>query len=76
LQVKRQIAVFLLFYAATNVLGGSPKLSLSPGTGNPKYATASSAVCVLRNAFMSVLQHDTSYVVVFNFVQTSTKKFF
>jgi len=28
LQVKHQIAVFLLFYATTNGLGGSPKLSL------------------------------------------------
>jgi len=48
LQVKHQIAVFLLFYAATNRLGGSPKLSLSPRARNPRYATASSAVCFLR----------------------------
>jgi len=51
LQVKHQIAVFLLFYAATNGLGGSPKLSLSPGAGNPRYATASSVVCFYVNCF-------------------------
>jgi len=31
--------MFLLFYAATNGLGAL-KLSLSPGAGNPRYATA------------------------------------
>jgi len=44
LQVKHQIAVFLLFYAVTNGLGGRPKLSLYPGAGNPRYATASSVI--------------------------------
>jgi len=52
--VKRQIAVFLIFYAATNGLGGSPKLSLSPDAGNPRYATASSVVCSLRSVFIYV----------------------
>jgi len=36
---KHQIAVFLLFYAATNGLGAL-KLSLSPGAVNPRYTTA------------------------------------
>ena len=74
--------MFLLFYATTNGLGGSPKLSLSPGAGKPGYATASSVVCFLRSAFMSVaaimLQIEMLfgiYVVVFNFVETSTKNY-
>jgi len=44
MQVKHQIAVFLLFYAATNGLGAL-KLSLSPSAVNPRYATAWSVVC-------------------------------
>jgi len=51
LQAKHQIAVFLLFYAATDGLGGNPKLSLSPGVGNPRYATASSVVCCFAKCF-------------------------
>ena len=51
--IKHQIAVFPLFYGATNGLGAL-KLSLSPGTGNPRYATAWSVICFLQSAFMSV----------------------
>jgi len=54
LQVKHQIAVFLLFYAATNGLGGSTKLNLFPGAGNLRYAIAWSVVCFLQSAFRSV----------------------
>jgi len=60
LEVKHQIAFFLLFYAATNGLGGSPKLSLSPGAGNPRYTTASSVVCFFCEVFSCLLlQHGT-----------------
>jgi len=69
------MTVFLLFYAATNGLGGSPELSLSPGAGNPRYATASSVVRFLRSAFMSIAEILFGiYVDVLNFVQASTKK--
>jgi len=51
--IKHQIAVFLLFYAATNGLGVL-KLSLSPGAVNPRHATAWSVVCFLQSAFMFV----------------------
>jgi len=30
---------------------GAPKLNLSPGAGNPRYATVWSVVCFLQNAF-------------------------
>jgi len=60
LQVKHQIAVFLLVYAATNGLGGSTKLSLFPGVGNPRNATASSVVCFFCEMLSCLLlQHDT-----------------
>ena len=51
--IKHQIAVFLLFYPATNGLVAL-KLSLSPGAVNPRYATARSVVCFLQSVFMSV----------------------
>jgi len=45
--------MFLLFYAATKGLGAL-QLSLSPGAGNPRYATAWSVVCFLQSVFTSV----------------------
>ena len=50
--IKRQIAVFLLFYAATNGLGAL-KLSLSPGAVNPRYALLEVSF-FLQRGFMSV----------------------
>jgi len=80
---SKLIVVFLLFHAATNGLGGSPTLNLSPGAGKPRYATASSVVSFFAKCFHvcccnMILQIEMLfgiYVVVFNIVQTTMKKF-
>ena len=41
----------LKIFTVRSSLTESPKLSLSPGTGNPRYATASSVVCFFVKSF-------------------------
>jgi len=59
LQVKHQVAVFFYFMLPRTDWVGVPKLSLSPGAGNPRYATASSVVCFFAVLSCQLLQHDT-----------------
>jgi len=50
--------VFRLFYAATNGLSGSPKLSLTPSAANPRYARHLKCR-FFCNVSCRLLQHDT-----------------
>jgi len=70
--------VFLLFYAATNGLGGSPKLSLSTTQGTPLLQLSfvffwEVLSCLLLQLILQIEMLFGIYVVVFNFVQISTK---